>query len=103
MLTLISVLLLMFAPQDNILHRAPVDYPRAAKDKGIQGSVVVEVNVDEAGAELPGEGREALGLADIESLVALTNIGLRLFPLAPVSLTARCLPRAASAESRRIL
>jgi TonB family protein len=49
MLTLITVLFLMFAPQDNVLHRAPLDYPRAAMEKGIQGSVVVEVNLDEEG------------------------------------------------------
>lgn len=49
MLTLIAVTFLMFAPQDNVLHRAPLDYPRAAMLKGVQGPVVVEVNVDEEG------------------------------------------------------
>src|SRR5579871_498203 len=49
MLTLISVMFLMFAPQAMILHRAPVDYPRAAMLKGVQGAVVVEVDVDAEG------------------------------------------------------
>ena len=34
----------------NLLHRAPVDYPREARAKGIQGTVVLEVEIDEAGA-----------------------------------------------------
>ena len=50
MLTLISVLtLLAFAPQGAILHRAPVEYPSAAKEKGIQGSVIIEVDLDAEG------------------------------------------------------
>lgn len=49
MLTLMSVMFLMFAPQAIIVHRAPVQYPRAALQKGVQGSVLVEVNVDADG------------------------------------------------------
>src|SRR5215469_3413235 len=49
MLTLISVMFLMFAPQATILHRAPAEYPRAAMLKGVQGTVVVEVDVDADG------------------------------------------------------
>jgi protein TonB len=33
----------------NLLHRAPVDYPREALAKGIQGTVVLEVDIDETG------------------------------------------------------
>ena len=33
----------------NLLHRAPVDYPPEAKAKGIQGTVVLEVDIDENG------------------------------------------------------
>jgi TonB family protein len=50
MFALISVLTaLLFAPQDMILHRAPVEYPPAAKQKAIQGSVTVEVDLDAEG------------------------------------------------------
>ena len=49
MLTVITVMFLMFAPQATVLHRAPVDYPRAAMLKNVQGIVVVEVNIDEEG------------------------------------------------------
>ena len=34
----------------NLLHRAPVDYPREAREKGIQGTVVLEVEIDDTGA-----------------------------------------------------
>jgi len=34
----------------NLLHRAPVDYPKEARDKGIQGTVTLEVDIDETGA-----------------------------------------------------
>jgi protein TonB len=40
---------LMFAPEAQILHRAPVDYPRDAIAKNVQGTVTVEVNIDENG------------------------------------------------------
>jgi TonB family protein len=49
MLTVMTVMFLMFAGQNNVLHRAPLDYPRAAMLKGVQGSVLLEVNVDEEG------------------------------------------------------
>jgi hypothetical protein len=41
MLTLITVMFLMFAGQDNVLHRAAVDYPRGAMEKTIQGNLLV--------------------------------------------------------------
>ena len=34
----------------NLLHRAPVDYPAEARQKGIQGTVTLEVDIDETGA-----------------------------------------------------
>ena len=34
----------------NLLHRAPVDYPAEARAKGIQGTVVLDVEIDETGA-----------------------------------------------------
>ena len=34
----------------NLLHRAPVDYPLEAREKGIQGTVTLEVDIDETGA-----------------------------------------------------
>ena len=46
MLTLMTVMFLMFAGQDNVLHRAPLNYPRAAMLKGIEGSVLVEDAVE---------------------------------------------------------
>ena len=50
MFALISVLTaLLFAPQDMILHRAPIVYPPAAKQKAIQGSVTIEVDLDAEG------------------------------------------------------
>src|SRR5437867_1416974 len=50
MFALISVLTaLLFAPQDMILHRAPIEYPPAAKQKAIQGSVTIEVDLDAEG------------------------------------------------------
>src|SRR5581483_4956165 len=48
MLTLFTVFL-MFAPQVITLHRAPVEYPRDAIAKNVQGIVTVEVNIDENG------------------------------------------------------
>ncbi len=33
----------------NLLHRAPVEYPEAARTKGIQGTVLLEVDIDESG------------------------------------------------------
>src|SRR5437867_11453198 len=50
MFALISVLTaLLFAPQDMILHRAPIVYPPTAKQKAIQGSVTIEVALDAEG------------------------------------------------------
>src|SRR5262245_29638422 len=49
MLTLVTVMFLLFAPQAMILHRAPVEYPSAAMLKNVQGTVLLEVNVDEDG------------------------------------------------------
>src|SRR5437879_577592 len=34
----------------NLLHRAPVDYPEEAREKGIQGTVTLEVDIDETGS-----------------------------------------------------
>jgi len=34
----------------NLLHRAPVDYPPEARAKGIHGTVLLEVEIDETGA-----------------------------------------------------
>jgi TonB family protein len=34
----------------NLLHREPVDYPQEARAKGIQGTVTLEVDIDESGA-----------------------------------------------------
>jgi TonB family protein len=48
MLTLFTVFL-MFAPQVLILHRAPVEYPREALRKNVQGVVTVEVDINEEG------------------------------------------------------
>jgi TonB family protein len=62
---------LMFAGQDNVLHRAPLDYPRAAMLKGIQGTVLVEVNVDEEG--LVTDARVISGPQELRS-AALGNV-----------------------------
>ena len=65
MLTAISVMFLMFAPQAIIVHRAPVEYPRAAKLHNVQGRVVVEVNVDEDG--LVADARVVSGPAELRN------------------------------------
>jgi TonB family protein len=71
MLTLMTVMFLMFAGQDNVLHRAPLDYPRAAMLKGVQGNVLVEVNVDEEG--LVTDARVISGPQELRN-AALRNV-----------------------------
>jgi TonB family protein len=36
--------------EKNLLHRAPVDYPAEARARGIQGTVTLEVDIDDTGA-----------------------------------------------------
>src|SRR5262249_38324817 len=36
--------------ESNLLHRAPVEYPVEARAKGIQGTVTLDVDIDENGA-----------------------------------------------------
>jgi TonB family protein len=71
MLTLMTVVFLMFAAEDNVLHRAPLDYPRAAMLKGIEGNVLVEVNVDEEG--LVTDARVLSGPQELRN-AALRNV-----------------------------
>jgi TonB family protein len=71
MLTLMTVMFLMFAGQDNVLHRTPLDYPRAAMLKGIEGNVLVEVNVDEEG--LVTDARVISGPQELRN-AALRNV-----------------------------
>jgi len=55
-----------------LLHRAPVLYPPAAKEKGIQGSVVVELRVNEKGNVADARvlsGPEELRAAALESVL----------------------------------
>ncbi len=71
MLTLMTVMFLMFAGQENVLHRAPLAYPSAALLKGVQGSVLVEVNVDEEG--LVTDARVLSGPQELRN-AALRNV-----------------------------
>ena len=54
-----------------MLHRAPLDYPRAAMLKGIEGNVLLEVNVDEEG--LVTDARVLSGPQELRN-AALRNV-----------------------------
>ena len=56
----------------NLLHRAPVNYPREARAKGIQGNVVLDVDIDETGAVSDARvvsGPQELRRAALESVL----------------------------------
>ena len=55
-----------------ILHRAPVPYPKAARDKGIQGTVILEATLDSTGNVVDARvlsGPEELRRAALESVL----------------------------------
>src|SRR5262249_24514004 len=57
---------------DNLLHRAPIEYPPEALAKGIQGTVVVEATLNERGVVTDARvlsGPEALRKAALKSVL----------------------------------
>ena len=57
--------------ESNLLHRAAVDYPAEARAKGIQGTVTLEVDIDQNGAVTDARvlnGPQELRRAALESL-----------------------------------